>query len=395
MTAKKSDDLPIETIAREQVSLVPMETKPLVGDDIAERSPLAPGASPVSVLTGADSISPEERAKRTAGYWNKSAEEIVACAIEVRDAWSALRNNKKDLDTYIAGLVKHGMLTKREAADPEASAKLSRLRKIAEHAPLMRDPVIVRRVGIAYTKMERCCAIYDAIEGTNEQKSEKLIEILDNCPNEEIDRRYLVDAHRKLRHERNARSPHNKEQNSNQLEEKAKPKSPTTWSDLLNTKQRFDKILITLRPADSRRLSQKLADPAKLTKELPIKQILAAGTTTVVVAATIRDLPLVLRELTRDWGFKKSPTVMLAREPVDADIGAARVLVALHRGELKPNIAALWTGDHDADDVVGDVLRLCGGDGRWLHVFADEAREGWTTLVGNDGWIDAPEDEDN
>ncbi len=360
---------------------------------IAENSPngrqLAPGASQPP-----DHPSPDERAERTAIHYHRGSEEIIACGVEVNNAGRALRKDAEGMKAYLAGLVRRGMLTDREAADPQGSAKLSRLRKIGQHESMLQNREISRRVGAGYTKMERCCAIYDEVEGTDEQKLQKLLEILESCPNEEVDRAYLIDAYDELKRQRNAvdndvEEPADEsvdETAEDQINKKSESDGATTWPELLAKKQRFNRILITPRPKDMRLIAKKLADPEKLHKELPIKEVIASGNAVVVVSTTVRDYPLVMRELTRGWGFKKAPAVLLARKPEGPDIGDARVLITL--GDLKPAIAELWVGGHDPDDVRGDAQRLFPG-GTWLHVFADDACDDWTTLIAGAGWVEA------
>jgi hypothetical protein len=376
---------PIEPAELIDVPAVDVPLAPLGGAGLpaahALLAPRANGELQANSAIANAGLSPDERANRTAIYWHSTSAGLFACGTEVEEAWRVLDQAGKE--EYVAGLVQRAMLTKREAADPQGSAKLSRLRKVARHEDVLNRPEVLLRVGASLSKLDLCASIFEEAEGAVAEKRQKLIDILENCPNEEVDRAYLAAAHKALKRAQNPPPEHDHAPTD-------AADGATTWSSLRDNKSRFDRVLITPRPADMRRFAKSLAHPERIEEQLPLRDVLAKNAV-IVIAAEVSDLPRLVEYPALRCGIKGPPSVFLARRPMTAEISKAPILIALERGDVESSAAGanLWIEGGEVDFAAMAAHLYPGG--QWLHVFAGEEQDGFTSLIGDHGWVDASE----
>ena len=402
-----------------QVNDTPTETPSIVPDlhahdganDLASLGELAPGANEKRVGEEKSETkkepTPEERADKTAGFYHAGVDRLIDCGVEFMEARRALKGDNKGMERYGARLHERGMLTQREAADPSGSAKLSRLNKIGEQSDYLRIPDVRQIVGPRYTLLYACAAICEKLAEAGEDPSQKLVNILKECPNEEVDRAYLTGVLKDLKTESRRGTDEGKEPTVNpegvngevstsdlspseQPNEEAKVRSKANdaepkWPALIKGNNRFDRILITPRAADKKLLSQALADPSQPGKQLPVEQV-AARDAAVVIECEIRDLPSIGQFLP-GWDFKKPPKYLAISRTNEPDIGGDRVLVVLERGNVAIDLAKFKPAAEEPMNIVKTVTAICPG-GEWLHVFAEGPLPGVTSLIGDDGWLD-------
>jgi hypothetical protein len=343
-----------------------------------------------------EETSPENRADRVIALWNQSGEHLIACAAEMQENWKLFSPYPGSLRAYAKRLAARGFITEREAADPQGSAKFSSMRKIAEHREVLQDDETLARIGPRYTCMAVCARICGELEGGLDEKRTSLLKILRECPNEELDRHYLQDELAKLRRFKEQRSSENEDHGDDRAGDPNLPEKPqvdrsTKWGELQRQKARFDRVLITPRSADMRLIAKKLAHPDQIAKQLPLGSVLARDAV-VIIPIKAAELSLVC-EIAREQGLTRPAAVLLARKPSGPDIAREQVFAVFHRGrktEIESNGEVVWSEDIDDLNPVQLAKRIIPG-GKWLHVFADAPAEGQTTLVGDDGWLDAPE----
>jgi hypothetical protein len=329
---------------------------------------------------------PEERAVRTADHWKGGIEETFACAIEVDDAWRAFRDDPASMQRYADCLVETDMLTKLEAADPKASAKLSSLRKIAEHLTVLRGARVSKHVGAGVSKLAICARIAEQIPGGEAEKIQGLSKVLEACPNEEVDRRYLIAQNKRLKRELNAPPS----QDDEAPEEPAESAGTTTIPEVIEQKKRFGRVLLTPGDSDMRLFKKILADPDQLERQLPLKKIFAESAG-LVILAEVRDLAFIQEHPLFRASFSRPASVFLLRNPTGHYISNATVLIAFDRGDVRRDaaICEIWADDAETFDAAAMAARIYPG-GHWLHLFAEKPTEGSTTVVGDDSWLEAP-----
>lgn len=383
MSAKKED----ESRVKDGVDA------PLVPTLTSISDALGPGSNVEPAFNGAASeAAPTKFAERVVRHWKKGMVEILACAVAVRDGFEALKGDPEGLREFVNALKQGGVLTARDALDPEGSAKLSCLRKIAENVTIVGDPRVLAAVGPSPSKLALCARIAEKIPGDEEDKREGLVSRLERCPNEIVDRPYLLAEHKLL--QQGDTVPPAEENDSETDSDQETDVSRSTWQSLRGSKAKFGRVLITPRERDLKVLTKSLAEPEKAAKALPLGELLSRDVA-VIIAVPSRYFGVVVDRWVKKWGLRGNVHMLLAREPKKPDIGDEQVLVVIDRGEVKKAHVgdALWGDNTDDLDIAALARRLYPG-GNWLHVFAEDAGgdDDTTALVGEDGWADSPGD---
>lgn len=364
---------------------------PLVPTLTSISDPLEPGSTLKPSADGAaGEAAPTKFAERVVRHWKQGMAEILACAVAVREGFEALKDDPEGRRQFVNKLEQGGVLTARDALDPEGSAKLSCLRKIAENVTIVGDPRVLAAVGPSPSKLALCARIAEKIPGDEEDKREGLLARLDSCPNEIVDRQYLLAQH-KLLQEGDAVRPTDKNDSETESD-KGPDDSRITWEGLRHRRAKFSRVLITPRERDLKVLTKSLAEPEKAAKALPLGELLSRDVA-VIIAVPSRFFGLVVERWLRPWGLRGHVDMLLARKPAKPDIGDEQLLVVIDRGEVEkaPVGEALW-GDKTEDMDIAKLARRLYPGGEWLEIFAEavEGDDDTTRLVGEDGWADSP-----
>jgi hypothetical protein len=167
-------------------------------------------------------------------------------------------------------------------------------------------------------------------------------------------------------------------------ERKAKIEPHGLW----DSDTRFDLMLLTPSKYDLQRLADDYADPDALKKCLPLAEHVEESAT-IIVAARVRDLPVIANRLLPLTGFKRPTRVLLVGEPKSPDITDARIVITAKRGDIELTVPDKL----DEADVIEIAERLCPDASRTLHLFANtpaKASESRCVVIGNDSWKQEP-----
>jgi len=104
----------------------------------------------------------------------------------------------------------------------------------------------------------------------------------------------------------------------------------------------------------------------------------------LVALTKLSVLPLLYTKL-HCWGFSKFASIYFVSAPAGPHVTDEKVIATCRRGGVKLPTLVNWPSETDsvrlAEHFVGDIR------GRKIHLFADEPRPGWESLVGEANWI--------
>lgn len=302
---------------------------------------------------------------------------IIEAAVLIRNSIDQFRKNRDALDGFLDVLVEGGALAKSDAQLGEHASKLSVYRKVGEHANLLSnlchyfDPSLY-----IYYDVVRLFEALNRDERAIEQQLKAMALF-------GVSRESLQQAIRDLKSSKHPPA-----------EVPVVPEiTPPGGTNALPPTGEFGLILATPSASDIRLLARDMIDSAVGIPKCMRVHEWAANTAVLLVTSRIIDLPVVVHRLLPYCGFSGASHIFRLDGSAEHEITGCPVLTVSSRGEYPIEAAKLAEGlanglspfDIAADWATED-------DGR-LHVFANEAPAGWTSIVGSDNWSvagDAP-----
>ncbi len=165
-----------------------------------------------------------------------------------------------------------------------------------------------------------------------------------------------------------------------------------TLADVITAGQQFDLLFAAPTQPVIAMLDEFYVDgPGTLDRCLRVHELMAANSVAAIYTR-IRHLPVIATELLPRCGFAG-----VYRLPVvgPADLGNlsnVRVLVIARRGEpetVLPSGEVLRRARSSAE-AMRIAESIMPGARRRLHIFAEADTEGWTSVIGDNTWIEAP-----
>jgi hypothetical protein len=323
---------------------------------------------------------------RVAADWRRSVDSLINVCVGIRSGVLAFEEDKALLDAFLAPLIECGVLTADEARLGRSGSKLSMFFQIGEHAQLLRCDEVSRHLLAGYTLVYQICVIYKNLPGGERQKVQELARILAECPQDRA-REYLLGVTRQIKH-------------AAKSSEFAKP-APCSMQgtapnvslrDLIASERRFDLLLVTPNKALPLLDTDYPIDPqhegSMLERCLPVHELLSEEAAAVVVTR-ICDFPIVATRLLPLCGFARAHRVLRVDVLTPIDVTEGHIIVTAKRGKqrlvLPQAIAAI---DPTADTAI--AAELFPDTTTRLHLFAPGQRPGWTSLVGDDSWLERP-----
>ena len=164
----------------------------------------------------------------------------------------------------------------------------------------------------------------------------------------------------------------------------------STLAQLIAAGAEFDALLIDPRRQLAALNEFYLDGPGTLDRCLQIYRVMAPASVAFVLTR-FRHIGVVETELLPRCGFSRLSGVVELEETATANIAEAKVLITAQRGGAK-----LMLPDRGAEHAALMSMRptrivesLCPG-ARKLNAFANSHAPGWTTLIGDNAWIEVP-----
>jgi hypothetical protein len=366
--------------------------------DLAEEPPQlglpdirqSPAVSPSE--TGGDgeleAADPTTEANRIVEQLNAGVTAVIAACERTKNALDRFEPDQRALEEFTGALMRARVITPVDALLGARSPKLSKFRKIGEHAHRLRDNRILPLLQPGYSVLYEVVTLYEALAGSETEKTDRLVRILQGCEGG-LSRDYLIAEKKRVKRTLPARAPGDAQAAPGLEDSQASP----TVSHLAEAGKRADLLLMTPGREDVRRLAQHYADEATLPRCLSLHQFVAESAIAVVITR-VRDLPVIAGRLLPHCGFPRLSRVLLMRRPDEPDIADAEVIVTAERGRRPDEDLALPQGGTWPAEMSGDPTaiadRLVPNAVNKLHVFASTMLDGWQSLVGPDSWAEKP-----
>jgi hypothetical protein len=403
------------------------------------------GNGPAQALLPSKS-DPRAEAAQVVADLGLGVEAEIGAYVRVNDAIESFERDTPRLNDFLAGLVDGHVLSAREARMGLSSPKLSKLRRIGEHAALLRHPEILALLKPGYSLLYQVVELYGELTGDETVKIKALTDVLSAAPGNELSREHLIE-HTKLA-KRAAKLAREAARRANggkaspipepaatnfdrrniitallptgaSIDEIAKTVGwkkaqvqgfidaiqrtkgeeaaeddesvavGTTLATLIKIGTTFDLLLLTPDERELARLREDYGEAEALARCLPLHRVVGPDAI-AVVSGWVRDLPVILDVVLPLCGFGRRPRVLLPRPPASPDVTDADVIVVAARGEarLSPVEEITWGDDPIEPTSVAELL-VPDASGQ-LHVFARGASDGWTTLTGDETWVERP-----
>jgi hypothetical protein len=301
---------------------------------------------------------------------------VIEAGVRTAETVRRHQHDPESIDVFMATLAEGKLFSDRERKLGLASPKLSKIRSIGDHAPLLRRDEILEHFietgSTGYSVVYPLLVLYRTIQGDDEARFEQLVTLL------------------------RAQRPSTRKEFSDLTQEAKKAKVQTNWipeqgAAFEDGRAQFDLIFARLNNrGDLRRLGDDHAD--KLPRCLRIHERVSEDAFAIVVAR-LADLPIVENKLLPGFGFASISRVFLLRNPHGADVTDEQVVViATLSGRSVDRLPDFqWLPDDDPVDADTLALRLVPDAKNKLHVFAAAESEGWCAIVGEANWSQADE----
>jgi hypothetical protein len=411
------------------------------GSSSEQQDQSSTGNGPEELLLG-KSKDPRVEAEQVVADLGLGVEAEIGAYVRVNDAIESFERDAPSLNDFLAGLVEGRVLSTREFRMGLSSPKLSKLRQVGEHADLLRHPDILSLLKPGYTILYQVVALHGELRGDETARTEALARILSAAPGNELSREFLSDQTKltkKVTQTVNggkaSRAPEPTAANFDRqniiknlidagtsVDDIAKrfgwkkveiqnlvdairqgPASGddevatdneltavgTTLAGLIRVGATFDLLLLTPDEGELTRLREDYGEADALERCLPLHAVVGPDAV-AVVSGRVSDL-VVIQNLLQLCGFGRRPRIFLPRPPALPDVTDDDVIVAVARGEarLSSTKVAWFKGDDPIEP--GSIAELLAPEAsRRLHVFAPEALNGWTTVAGDDTWLEMP-----
>ena len=316
-----------------------------IGSAIAERDR-------VQVLPG--ETSPIALGDMVVTGLRSSVRRVIQACVLVAETVRAFEGDRESLDQFLDVLACSNVIPRKQARLGSKSSKLSKLRKIGDYAELLCRDEIIEHLEPGYTVNYHVTLLYDALPGDQETRVRRLIEILETEGG--LSREFLIQQTRLAEKARRSLSDPEADLNEDGASERGRE---------------FDLILLTPNRHDLQRLGDDYV----------------AAKAVAVVIASLSDFPIIANRLLPSCGFENISHVFLVREPLNADVTGAQVIVIAARGAGSDPIPDFqWLANGESLDDAYLASRLVPIAKSKLHAFASAPADGWCSIVGEANW---------
>lgn len=303
---------------------------------------------------------------------NAARSSIIDAAVLIRNDLDRFQQNRDAVNGYVGALTAGGVLAEGDARLGENASKLSVYRKVGEHANLLS--------GLCHYFDPSLYVYYDVVRffealGRDERALENRLQAMARLG---VSRESLQQAIRDLRSTKQLLP-------ASPLVQEDIPSSPGT--QIITPTGEFGLVFATPSKSDIRLLARDLVDSAVSTPRCLKVHERTAQTAVLLAASRVIDLPIVVQRLLPYCGFSDASHVFLMEDAQGHDITECRALTVSTRGDYP--IAASKLSEDIAKGLSPFALAadLATEDDGRLHLFADEASLGWTSIVGADNWF--------
>ncbi len=305
---------------------------------------------------------------------------IKACTVVA----STVRRYEKDrdsIDQFLGVLVDGNVISQAEARMKLTSPKLSKLRKIGDHAKFLLREDIFRHLSPSYSLMHQVCVLYNSLEGDDEARAEQIINIFKG---EGTLSRDFVGGQTKL-------AKQAKETKHGSTHGASTPDRACEGAiGAEGIAHAYDLVFLEPDRGDIRRLNDEYADERPPC--LQVHERIAADAVAITIARLL-DLPIVANEFLSHCGFEQPSRIILAQDPNGRDVTNAEIVIVAVRGQPRFDLPEdfAWPSIGEPIDANSIVARLVPDAVNKLHVFASAETEGWSSIVGEANWRHADE----
>lgn len=322
---------------------------------------------------------------RIVALFHDSARTMISGCILLRETIWQYRGQQSAIDEVIAHLVSGKVLSRAKGRLGRASPKLSKFCRIGEKASLLLHPSILSRLpATAYTIAYQMILLHDALQGDDNARAAKLIQIIEKVDGE-LSRKFLEEetaiAGSTLDEDDHAQAPNSSpESNPTHLNQGAE--------DLFRA---CELILIEPSATDLRVLGEDYPELGTPARSLTLFEYVADDATAIAIVPVL-GLSVVAIKLLPFCGFKQISHALLLRQPLKPDVlGETMVLIA-HRGKghAVQIPTDFWSAQEGAmtSTLLADLL--IPGAANKLHAFAKARVSGWLSLIGDENWVERP-----
>lgn len=292
---------------------------------------------------------------------------INACVL-ITETVRRFEGDRESLDKFLDVLAEGNVIPRKQARLGSKSSKLSKLRKIGDYAELLCRDEIIEHLEPGYTINYHVTLLYDALTGDEDARVMRLVQILEAEGG--LSREFLIQQTRLV--EQAARL-------------QTDPEADLWSADTVPGRDReFDLILFTPSRRDLQRLGENYAGEVPWCLRVHERVAVKAA---AVVVAKLADFPIIASRLLPSCGFENISHVFLVREPVDADVTGAQVIVIAERGVGGDQIPDFqWLPDGESLDDGYLASRLVPNAKNKLHAFASAPSDDWCSIVGEANW---------
>ena len=330
-----------------------------IGSAIAERDR-------VQVLPG--ETSPIALGDMVVTGLRSSVRRVIQACVLVAETVRAFEGDRESLDQFLDVLACSNVIPRKQARLGSKSSKLSKLRKIGDYAELLCRDEIIEHLEPGYTINYQVTLLYDALPGDEDTRAKRLGEILENEGG--LSREFLIQQTR--------------------IAERAARLQADPEADLWNVHalsggdREFDLILLTPTRRDLQRLREDYEGEVPWC--LRVHEHVAVKAAAMVITS-LADFPIIADRLLPSCGFENISHVFLVREPLNADVTGAQVIVIAARGAGSDPIPDFqWLANGESLDDAYLASRLVPIAKSKLHAFASAPADGWCSIVGEANW---------
>jgi hypothetical protein len=297
-----------------------------------------------------------------------SVRAVIDACVLVAGTVRRFEGDPGSLYEFLDVLAGGNVIPRKQARLGSKSSKLSKLRKIGDYAELLGRNEIIKHLEPGYTVNYHVTLLYDALPGDEDARVKRLVQILEAEGG--LSREFLIEQTRLA--EQAARL-------------QADPEADLWNADTVSARDRdFDLILLTPTRRDLQRLGEDYAG------EVPWCLRVHERVAVKAIAMSLPRLRIFRRSevgLLPSCGFENISHVFLVREPVDADVTGAQVIVIAERGVGGDHIPDFqWLPDGESLDDGYLASRLVPDAKNKLHAFASAPSDGWCSIVGEANW---------
>jgi hypothetical protein len=303
-----------------------------------------------------------------------SVRAVIDACVVVAETVRRFEGDRDSLDEFLAVLADGNVIPRRQARLGSKSSKLSKLRKIGSYAELLCRDEIIKHLEPGYTVNYHVTLLYEALPGDEQARMKRLVKILEAEGG--LSREFLIRQTELAKQARGAQAR----------------QAAGLWDDgaVFESGRDFDLILLTPNRRDLQRLSEDYTD--ELPWCLRVHERVAEKASAVVVAR-LADLPTVANRLLPSCGFARLSHVLLLREPIEAEITEAQVVVLAERGRRESDrlLDLPWLPHDESVDFVSMAKRLVPDAANRLHVFAPSKSDSCCSIIGEANWSQSDE----